>query len=190
MGEAVEEGADHSFAPDIRIDDGAIITGTGWSVEAVHTPGHTSNHLCFSYREAAEPEGALFSGDHVMGWSTSVISPPDGNMSDYLNGLEKLRHRAEDRYYPTHGAPIDNAKTFVGQFIRHRRQREAQILVAIRDGALHVPAMVDAIYSDIPTGLKPAAGRSVLAHLEMLVAEGRVESDSGDARAASRYRLL
>ncbi len=185
----VEEGADFSFAPDIRIGDGDVVEGTGWSVEAVHTPGHTSNHLCFSYREAAAAEGALFSGDHVMGWSTSVISPPDGNMSDYLNALEKLRHRAEDRYYPTHGAPIEGARDYVAHFIAHRRRREAEILDAIAAGAETVPAMVDAIYDDIPPGLKPAAGRSVLAHLEMLVAEARVESDTGDAVARARYRL-
>lgn len=171
---AVEEGADHGFAPDIRIGDGEIIAGTGWSVEAVHTPGHTSNHLCFSYREAAAPEGAFFSGDHVMGWSTSVISPPDGDMAAYLGALEKLLHRPERRYYPTHGAPIEDAHAHVRDFIAHRKAREAQILAAIEAGCATVPAMVDRIYTDIPAGLKPAAGRSVLAHLEMLRADGRV----------------
>ncbi|MBP5858966.1 MBL fold metallo-hydrolase [Marivibrio halodurans] len=186
--DAVEEGADHGFDPDIRIGDGAVVTGTGWSVEAVHTPGHTSNHLCFSYREAVEPEGAFFSGDHVMGWSTSVISPPDGDMADYLAALDKLLARPETRYYPTHGAPIDDAHAHVAGFIAHRRDREAQILATIAEGRETVPAMVDRIYTDIPPGLKPAAGRSVLAHLEMLVADGRVVSDTGTATAGARYR--
>lgn len=186
----VEEGADHGFDPDVRLGDGEVVTGTGWSVEAVHTPGHTSNHLCFSYREAAEPEGALFSGDHVMGWSTSVISPPDGDMAAYLAALEKLRERAEDRYYPTHGAPIDKARDFVGRFIAHRLNREAQVLDALADGAETIPEMVRRLYPDLPAALTPAAGRSVLAHLVKLADEGRVASADGAVSARARYRLL
>lgn len=179
--EAVEEGADWKFTPDHILGDGDTVEGPGWTIEAVHTPGHTSNHLCFALRE----ENALFSGDHVMGWSTSVVSPPDGDMAAYLASLEKLLNRPETLYYPTHGAPIENPKAYVESFIRHREDRERQILAAIGMGADRIPAMVDAMYHDIPVGLHPAAARSVLAHLVKMEGEGRVVRDQNDGR----YRL-
>lgn len=184
----VEEGADFDFAPDIPMADGERVAGPGWTLEAVHTPGHTSNHLCFAWAEADTPGGALFSGDHVMGWSTSVISPPDGDMADYLAALETLRARSESRYYPTHGAPIENAHDFVDAFIAHRRARETQILEALAAGAETIPALVERIYTDIPEGLKIAAGRSVLAHLMMLTTAGRVDCSTGSPSLESRYR--
>ncbi|MEQ8604875.1 MAG: MBL fold metallo-hydrolase [Marivibrio sp.] len=184
----VEEGADRGFAPDRLLADGEAVEGESWSVEAVHTPGHTANHLCFSYREGDGGRGVLFTGDHVMGWSTSVISPPDGDMAAYLASLAKLKARPERIYYPTHGAPIEDAPAFVAAYIAHRRAREAQILAAVEAGAETIPEMVDRIYTHIPAGLKPAAGRSVLAHLVMLAAEGRVVAAEGRASARARYR--
>lgn len=185
----VEEGADRGFAPDRRLADGDVVEGDGWSVEAVHTPGHTANHLCFAWREGDDGRGALFSGDHVMGWSTSVISPPDGDMAAYFAALETLQARPERLYYPTHGAPIEDAHAFVAAYIAHRRRREAQILAAIEAGAETVPQMVERIYTHIPAGLKPAAGRSVLAHLVMLADEGRVRVAGEKADARARYSL-
>lgn len=156
-----EEGVDQNFKPDHLLKDTDILKGDGWTMEAVHTPGHLSNHLCFALQE----EKVLFSGDHVMGWSTSIVSPPDGNMKDYLASLEKLTCREEDLYYPTHGNPIPNAREFVRGLIDHRTAREEQIIAAISEGAAAIPDMVTAIYTDIPTFMHGAAGRSVLAHL-------------------------
>ena len=172
-GPKVEEGGDHDFRPDQVIGDGDVIAGQGWNLEAVHTPGHTSNHLCFALRE----EAALLSGDHVMGWSTSVISPPDGDMRAYLASLAKLLGRDEQRYYPTHGLPIEAPKPFVEAFIRHRRDREAQILAGLKEGPKTIPALVQVMYADVPAHLHPAAGRSVLAHLIALAEDGRVRAD-------------
>lgn len=165
-----EEGRDRAFTPDHILKDGDIIDGDGWTLDVVHTPGHLSNHLCFGLRE----EKALFTGDHVMGWSTSVVSQPDGDMKDYLASLEKLLHRDDEIYYPTHGAPIKNPKPFVKALIDHRYQREDQILAAIAGGATTIPQMVETIYSDIPTYLHPAAASSVLSHLIHMVNSGRI----------------
>ncbi len=179
--DAVEEGADWRFSPDHVLKDGDVIEGPGWTFEAVHTPGHTSNHLCFALAE----EQALFSGDHVMGWSTSIVSPPDGDMAAYLGSLKKLLDRLETVYYPTHGAPIQDPKPFVASFIRHREAREDQILAAIAGGAEQVTEMVELMYHDVPRSLYPAAARSVLAHLVKLTAEGRVTADDDN----TRYKL-
>lgn len=182
----VEEGADRDFRPDHRLADGeGIEAGAGadgdgpWRLEAVHTPGHTSNHLCFAYAR----EGALFCGDHVMGWSTTVISPPDGNMANYLQSLDKLFSRQDAIYYPTHGAPIAQPHDFVRSLISHRLQREAAILDCVTMGRGQVTDMVGMIYRDLPHELHGAAGRSVLAHLEKLAAEGRVTRTANGAAA-------
>ena len=169
----VEEGADHDFIPDVTVADGDVIAGEGWTLEAVHTPGHTSNHLCFALAE----ENALFSGDHVMGWSTSVISPPDGDMGAYFASLEKLLARDDEIYWPTHGAPITDPKPFVEAFIAHRRDRERQIADCLGRGVGAIPQMVEAMYPDIDRGLHPAAARSVLAHLIHMVDDGRAACD-------------
>jgi glyoxylase-like metal-dependent hydrolase (beta-lactamase superfamily II) len=169
-GEAVEEGADRDFAPDHVLRDGETVEGTDWTLTAVHTPGHTSNHLCF----ALEEEGALFTGDHVMGWSTSVISPPDGDMGAYLASLHRLLERGDTRYYPTHGNPVQAPRDHVARFIAHRRAREAQIRDCLARGLTTVGAMVPAIYRDVPQHLHPAAARSVLAHLIHMTETGRV----------------
>lgn len=174
-GVQVEEGGDLDFTPDITLRDGDIVAGKGWTFEAVHTPGHTSNHLCFALKE----ERAFFPGDHVMGWSTTVIAPPDGDMAAYFASLEKLLPRGDRRYYPTHGAPIDNPHDFVRGLIDHRLAREAQVLAAIRLGLQTVPEMVAVIYVEVDKRLHPAAGLSVKAHLNKLVADGTVRFDGG-----------
>ena len=167
--------ADAAFDPDYQPDrvlaDGETLRGQGWTLEAVATPGHTSNHLCLALRES----GALFTGDHVMGWSTSVVSPPDGDMAAYMASLQKLYERAQDRvYYPAHGDPIFNPHQFVRGMMGHRRQRERQILRLLETGQLAIPAMVEQMYKGLNPHLHGAAGRSVLAHLIDLERQGRV----------------
>ena len=164
---------DDSYAPDHVMADGEAVSGPGWSLVALLTPGHTSNHVCFAYPEQA----ALFTGDHVMGWSTTVVSPPDGNMADYMDSLEKLRTREDRLYLPTHGAPIQNPQRLVRGLILHRRQREQQILTAIDDGRRDVPDMVARMYAGVDPRLHGAAGRSVLAHLIDLETRGMVARD-------------
>lgn len=183
-GPKVEEGGDYDFVPDHAVKDGDAIRGKGWTFEAVHTPGHTSNHLCFALRE----ENVLFSGDHVMGWSTSVISPPDGDMAAYMASLRKLLGRDEATYWPTHGPAITDPKRHVEAFIAHRQAREAGILECIREGRRTIPAMVEKLYADVDRRLHRAAGRSVLAHLLHMVETGRVVSD-GPPTAESTYSL-
>ncbi|MFP6714844.1 MAG: Hydroxyacylglutathione hydrolase [Alphaproteobacteria bacterium MarineAlpha9_Bin5] len=169
----VEEGADRDFVPDYAIGDGDVVSGDGWSLEAIHTPGHTSNHLCLALRE----ENIMFSGDHVMGWSTSVISPPDGDMGDYLQSLRKLMVREEIRYWPTHGPAIENPRPFVGAFIDHREKREVQILTCLDEGLVAIPSMVERLYTKVDPRLYRAAGRSVLAHLIHMVNTGRAKCE-------------
>ena len=172
-GPKVEEGGDYEFVPDHVIKDGAVIEGKGWTFEAIHTPGHTSNHICFALRE----ENAIFTGDHVMGWSTSVISPPDGNMSDYMKSLSKILAREEEIYWPTHGPAITAPKAHVEAFIAHRNGREDAILDCIRKGRNTIPAMVEVMYADVDKRLHRAAGRSVFAHLLHMAETGRVTAD-------------
>ena len=169
-GPKVEEGGDYEFVPDHVIKDGDVIVGNGWSFEAIHTPGHTSNHVCFALRE----ENAIFSGDHVMGWSTSVISPPDGNMADYMKSLRKMLTREEEIYWPTHGPPITEPKAHVEAFITHRNGREDAILQCISEGRNTIPDMVEVMYADVDPRLHRAAGRSVFAHLLHMAETGRV----------------
>jgi glyoxylase-like metal-dependent hydrolase (beta-lactamase superfamily II) len=172
-GPKVEEGGDYKFVPDQEIKDGDVIKGKGWTFEAIHTPGHTSNHICFALRE----ENAIFSGDHVMGWSTSVISPPDGNMADYMNSLSKMLTRDEEIYWPTHGPAIIDPKTHVKAFIAHRNGREDAIMECIREGRNTIPEMVEVMYADVDPRLHRAAGRSVFAHLLHMAETGRVTTD-------------
>ncbi len=183
-GPKVEEGGDYEFVPDHVIKDGDVIEGKGWTFEAIHTPGHTSNHICFALRE----ENAIFTGDHVMGWSTSVISPPDGNMSDYMNSLRKILTREEEIYWPTHGPAITGPKAHVEAFITHRSGREDAILECIRDGRNTIPAMVEVMYADVDKRLHRAAGRSVFAHLLHMAETGRVTAD-GKPSPESAYTV-
>ncbi|MBI1182441.1 MAG: MBL fold metallo-hydrolase [Alphaproteobacteria bacterium] len=185
-GEAVEEGGDWAFQPDHLVKHGDVIEGDGWSMEGVFTPGHTSNHMCFQYREAK----ALFTGDHVMGWSTSVISPPDGDMKAYMDSLRLLLDRDDAVYWPTHGPAITDPKPFVRAFIAHREEREAQIMACLRSDARYIPAMVKIMYANVGEHLHPAAARSVLAHLEHMVDTGRVVASTPKPTLHSLYTAV
>jgi glyoxylase-like metal-dependent hydrolase (beta-lactamase superfamily II) len=180
----LEAGDDLSFRPDITLKDGDTFTGPDWTVEAVATPGHTSNHVCFALRE----ENALFAGDHVMGWSTTVISPPDGHMGAYLASLRKIRERGYSTLWPTHGPPVRDVEPFLDAYITHRLGREAAILERIAAGDRLIPDMVKVIYKDVDKRLHPAACHSVLAHVVYLVETGRVTAE-GPLDLASAYQI-
>jgi glyoxylase-like metal-dependent hydrolase (beta-lactamase superfamily II) len=181
-GETVEAGADHEHMPDRQLHDGETLAGAGWTIATVSTPGHTSNHLCYALAE----EQSLFTGDHVMGWSTSVVSPPDGDMTRYMASLAKLLPRADRLYYPTHGAAIDRPQAYVAQLLEHRREREAQVLACLCEGRDTIAEMVAKLYADVDQRLHKAAARSVLAHLFKLVEEGKAGAE-GDNPASARY---
>lgn len=166
---------DASYAPDRVLADGETVAGEGWVLEAVATPGHTSNHLCFALQE----RGALFTGDHVMGWSTTVVAPPDGNMAAYMASLDRLMSRDDRVYYPAHGDPIDNPQRFVRGLASHRKQRESQILRLLGEAPAAIPAMVERMYIGLDPRLTGAAGRSVLAHLIDLRDRKMVEEREG-----------
>ena len=169
----LDEGHDRGFAPDVLVADGDVIQGPGWTLEAVATPGHASNHICYALSE----EKALFSGDHVMGWSTTVVSPPDGDMADYIASLDRIAALGFATLWPTHGPPVTEVKPFLAAYRAHRIEREDQILAAVAAGRARIPEMVQSIYADVDPRLHPAAAHSVLAHLIKLVREGRVVSD-------------
>ncbi|MBS7670200.1 MBL fold metallo-hydrolase [Croceicoccus gelatinilyticus] len=152
---------DQSYSPDRVLTDGESIGGEGWTLTAVATPGHTSNHLCFELEETK----ALFTGDHVMGWSTTVVVPPDGNMADYMASMEKIYEREDRVYYPAHGPAVEKPQQLVRGMIGHRRQRERQILKHLAGGPATIPDMVAKMYVGLNPRLVPAAGQSVLAHL-------------------------
>ncbi len=186
VGEAprLDTSNDLEFRPDHALADGEVVSGRGWTIEAVATPGHTANHMAFALREA----NLLFSGDHVMAWSTPVVAPPDGAMSDYMASLQKLARRAESVYLPGHGGAVREAPRFVQHYIRHRQGREAAILRRLGDGEADIPALVRAIYVGLDPRLTRAAGLSVLAHLEDLVTRRRVATD-GEPSIDGRFRL-
>ena len=175
QGVPVEEGGDMEFEPDELVRDGDVLTGGDWSVECVFTPGHTSNHMCYQLRESK----ALFTGDHVMGWSTSIISPPDGDMGAYMASLERLLERDDAVYWPTHGPCIDDPKPHVQAFIEHRLARERQIISCIEQGVHRIEDMVPMMYTELPEFMYPAAARSVLASMEHLVGNGALKADGG-----------
>ena len=170
---------DRGYAPDRVLAEGDSVCGEGWTLTALATPGHTSNHLAYVLPEAQDGAGALFSGDHVMGWSTSIVSPPDGNMTAYMASLEKLLPRTERRYYPAHGDPIENPQRLVRGMLGHRKQREGQILRSLRDAPAAIGEMVARMYVGIDPRLFPAAERSVLAHLIDLRDRDRVAEQGG-----------
>ena len=173
----LDSSGDRDFKPDVALKDGEVVSGDGWTVEAVTTPGHTANHMAFAVRE----QNALFSGDHVMGWATSIVAPPDGAMSDYMTSLAKLAKRVETTYFPGHGPAIKDATRFVSYYILHRKAREASILHRLGKGETDIPSIVRAIYIGIDPRLTGAAGMSVLAHMEDLVTRGLVETDGAPA---------
>lgn len=181
----VEEDGDMDFKPDVEVRHGDVLEGEGWSVECAYTPGHTSNHMCFALRE----EKALFTGDHVMGWSTSIVSPPDGNMKRYMASLNLLLERDDEIYWPTHGPAITDPKPFVRAFIAHREEREQQILKQLAAGRSRIADMVPIVYAAVDKRLYPAAARSMLAHIEYLVERGIVAADGKPTLGAS-YRLV
>ncbi len=162
---------DPDYAPDTILSDGDTVTGDGWTLEAIETPGHTSNHICYALQES----GAVFTGDHVMKWSTSVVSPPDGNMNDYMNSLQKLYERDDKIYYPAHGPAVTKPRQLVRGMIGHRKSRERQILKILEAAPSDIPAMVEQMYKGLDPRLKGAAGRSVLAHLIDLEAQKRAK---------------
>jgi len=174
-GPPTDEAFDVDYRPDRVLADGDMLEGESWMLEAIATPGHTSNHLCF----ALTGSGALFSGDHVMGWSTSVVAPPDGDMAAYMASLDKLLARPEQLYYPTHGPAIEDAHDHVRRLIAHRHQREGQVLAKLEAGEGWISAIVADLYRDIDPRLHPAAERSVLAHLIDLERRGLVREEAG-----------
>jgi len=186
VGEAprLDASNDTDFRPDRALHNGEVIAGPGWTIEAVATPGHTANHMAFALKEA----DLLFSGDHVMAWSTPVVAPPDGAMSDYMASLQKLARRSEPVYLPGHGGAVRDAPRFVAHYIRHRQAREASILHRLAKGEADIPTLVRAIYIGLDPRLVKAAGLSVLAHLEDLVTRGLVVTE-GEPSIAGRYRL-
>ena len=173
VGAPVEEAHDHAFVPDHLLEDGQAIAADGFTLTCVATPGHTAGHACF----ALEEEGALFSGDHVMGWSTSVIAPPDGSIGAYLQSLERLIARDDIILYPTHGGPIRAPRTFLRALLAHRRRREAEVLEAWQSGLRHADAIAGRLYPHIAPGLRAAAAVQVLAHLEHLAQQGMIALD-------------
>jgi len=180
----LDSSGDRDFRPDVALKDGEVVSGDGWRIEAVATPGHTANHMVYAFKD----KNVLFAGDHVMAWSTSIVAPPDGAMSDYMASLDKLAKRSEAVYFPGHGPAITDASRFVHYYILHRKTREASILHRLAKGATDIPTIVRAIYIGIDPRLTGAAGLSVLAHLEDLVTRGVVETD-GPPAIDGVYRL-
>jgi glyoxylase-like metal-dependent hydrolase (beta-lactamase superfamily II) len=182
--DVAREGVDTDFVPDHRLVDGDTVRGDGWTFEAVHTPGHTSNHLCYALAE----ERVLFTGDHVMGWSTSVIAPPDGSLVAFMASLERLLARDDAVYWPTHGPAVTDPHALVRAYLTHRRERSAQVLGALGDGPATIAELVPRIYADVSKALWKPAASSMHAHLLALLDEGRVATDE-QPRRTSRYRL-
>ena len=180
----LDASADMDFRPDVALADGEVVSGAGWTLEAVTTPGHTANHMAYAFKES----DLLFAGDHVMAWSTTIVAPPDGAMSDYMASLQKLARRSEPLYLSGHGAPIRQAPRYVQYLTRHRQAREASILHRLGKGEADIPTMVKAIYIGLDPRLVGAAALSVLAHLEDLVARGAVATE-GPPSIAGTYRL-
>jgi glyoxylase-like metal-dependent hydrolase (beta-lactamase superfamily II) len=173
---------DRTYAPDVILSDGERFEGRGFTLEAIATPGHCANHLCFALLE----EEALLSGDHVMAWSTSVVAPPDGSMGAYMTSLEKMRGRPERIYWPGHGGPVTEPQRYVRALAHHRRQREASILTALGEGLATIPELVRKVYAGLDPNLARAAGLSTLAHLEDLSARGLVFAEP--AEGETRFR--
>lgn len=182
--EGLDSAHDRDYSPEAILADGERLQGAGYTIEAVATPGHCSNHLCLALLE----ENALFSGDHVMAWSTSVVAPPDGSMRAYMASLDKLRGRDETVYWPGHGGPVAEPQRYLRALILHRRQREASILAALSDGPQTIAGLVARVYVGLDPSLARAAGLSTLAHLEDLGERGLVAAEGGNGGEA-RYRL-
>ena len=181
------EGAgDRDFVPDVVTRDGDVVAGQGFTFEALHTPGHISNHLCFALQE----EDTLFTGDHVMGWSTTVVPAPDGDLNHYLANLRRLLERPEAIYRPTHGPAITNPVGYVSSLIEHREHRERQIIDALANGPRNIESIVDDLYADVDKKLHKAAAAVVYAHLLALSRSGRAVTDgtTGDSADDSAWK--
>lgn len=187
LGEAsrLDASADADHSPDVVMREGDAIGGEGWTLEAIETPGHTANHLAFALPEA----DALFSGDHVMAWSTTIVAPPDGSMTAYMASLERLRARTESVYWPGHGGPVRDPQRFVRALIGHRRAREASILRRLSEGDRTIGEIVPRIYDGLAPALHGAAALSTFAHLEDLTARGLVRTPEGTPSLTGRYEL-
>ncbi|MBK1635848.1 MBL fold metallo-hydrolase [Rhodovulum adriaticum] len=177
------EGVDADFTPDRTLADGAVVTGADWQITALHTPGHMGNHMCFAWRDA------LFSGDHVMGWASSMVSPPDGDLAAFMASLDRLAARAERTLYPGHGAPVDDGPARIAELTAHRRARRAQVLAALAQGPTTPAALTHAIYTDVAPALLGAAQRNVLAHLIELADENRA-APMAEMAASTRWKAL
>ena len=180
----LDASADLDFAPDQSLKHGDMIDGEGWSLKALFTPGHTANHMAFGW----DGTDYLFPGDHVMAWATSIVAPPDGAMADYMSSLEVLLNEPQQIYFPGHGGRLENAHTFVRALRAHRKMREQAVLDQVRKGKRRIPDMVAVIYRTTDKKLHGAAGLSVMAHLEDLVARGAVDTD-GPPALDGEYRL-
>ena len=187
-GVKIEETIDVDFVPDEAVADGEVIViGRRLTVTAVHTPGHTSNHTCYAFGDPS----VLFTGDHVMGWSTTVVSPPDGDMAAYIESLRKVAGRRDAMLIPTHGSPRGDGPEYVAALVEHRLERERQIAEAVRRGVATIPSIVAELYANVSVDLHKAAGRSVLAHLVKLVSDGQIAVAGGSRpRLASNYLLV
>jgi len=180
----MEAGHDLAFQPDVNLCAGGTIAGPGWTLEAIPTPGHTSNHLCYALAQ----ENACFTGDHIMGWSTTVITPPDGDMTDYLRSLQAIADRNFDVLWPTHGPPIRDVAAFIDAYAAHRQERMDQILLALADGPATIRELVPNLYRDVDARLHPAAARSMLAAIIHMERGGDIEA-SGPPGPDTVYRL-
>jgi len=177
----IREGADTEFQPDVMLADGDTLHGLGWTLRAVHTPGHTSNHLCYELVE----ERTLFTGDHVMGWSTTVIGPPDGNLGQYMASLRLLLDRDDELYRPTHGAAVTDPRALVAAYLAHRDERTAQILAVLAHGPASIAQLVPPIYASVAKTLWRPAAASMYAHLLQLILDGVVRTDQPGRRSAT-----
>lgn len=177
------EGADTGFAPDIRLSDGESVGSAGWQVTALHTPGHMGEHLCFAAGDT------LFSGDHVMGWSTTLVSPPDGDMGAYMASLARLQTHEWSRLLPGHGEPVADPATRIAELVAHRRQREGQIRDALASGPATLAELASTVYAGTPPSLLPAATRNTLAHIIDLLEKNKIAASSTTLQTA-RFHLL
>jgi len=184
-GPQMEHAGEGAFAPDVSLCAGGRVAGQGWAFEAIPTPGHTSNHICYALLE----EKALFTGDHIMGWSTTIVAPPDGDMTAYMASLEQVRARGFATLWPTHGPPIRQPEPFLAAYAAHRRARETQILTALQSGPARIGELVPKLYADVDPRLHPAAACSMLAHMIDLARRGLIRTDGAPA-PESEYRLL
>jgi glyoxylase-like metal-dependent hydrolase (beta-lactamase superfamily II) len=182
---SLEAGEDNTFKPDIDVKCGDLFKGGEWTIEAIHTPGHTSNHVCYALKE----ENLLFSGDHIMGWSTSVVSPYEGHMGDYINSLKKIKERDFSIIFPTHGTYIDKVDSFIDAYINHRYYREKQIIEALKTGSGLILDIVKKLYLDLDKRLYPAAAHSVLSHLIYLREKGVVMA-TADNGLDCHYKII